>query len=129
MANRLTMAQDSSDSGSTHKQSWRNRKIARELGVERETVAKYVRAAGCDAKPAKAPIGSEGSKPAKAPLGLEGISGASDPGQPAPRLVAGGTDSATADPSESEVGRSACEPYRQVILEKLELGLSAQRIY
>jgi transposase len=28
-----------------------------------------------------------------------------------------------------ECGRSACEPYRQVILEKLEQGLSAQRIY
>jgi transposase len=30
---------------------------------------------------------------------------------------------------EKAGGRSACEPYRQVILEKLEQGLSAQRIY
>ncbi len=30
---------------------------------------------------------------------------------------------------EKECGRSACEPYRQVILEKVEQGLSAQRIY
>lgn len=30
---------------------------------------------------------------------------------------------------EKECGRSACEPYRQVILEKLEQGLSGQRIY
>ena len=96
--------------------------------MDRETVAKYVRAASCEAKPAKAPIGSD-PKPAKAPIGSAGISGAGDPAQAAPGLMAGGTDSATADPSEREGGRSACEPYRQVILEKLELGLSAQRIY
>jgi DNA replication protein DnaC/transposase len=44
-------------------------------------------------------------------------------------LVAGIEVSAAAISSEKEDGRSACEPYRQVILEKLELGLSAQRIY
>jgi transposase len=44
-------------------------------------------------------------------------------------LVAGIEVSPAAISSEKEDGRSACEPYRQVILEKLELGLSAQRIY
>jgi transposase len=44
-------------------------------------------------------------------------------------LVAGIEVSPATISSEKEDGRSACEPYRQVILEKLELGLSAQRIY
>jgi hypothetical protein len=36
--------------------------------------------------------------------------------------------SATAGSMPKEVGRSACESYRQTILEKLNQGLSAQRI-
>ena len=43
--------------------------------------------------------------------------------------VAGVRASAPAISQERECSRSACEPYRQAILEKLELGLSAQRIY
>ena len=57
MANRLTMAKIQAIL-SLHDQKWRNRKIARELDVDRETVAKYVRAAACVPKPAKAPIGA-----------------------------------------------------------------------
>src|SRR5437016_10576973 len=53
-------------------QGWPYRRIARELGIHRETVA---RLAG-KSKPAKAPLGSSAdankSKPAKAPLGSEG---------------------------------------------------------
>ena len=43
--------------------------------------------------------------------------------------MAGVRASAPAISQERECSRSACEPYRQAILEKLELGLSAQRIY
>ena len=179
MANRLTMAKIQAIQA-LHEQSWRNREIARELDVDRASVAKYVRAASCDSKPAKAPLGSaevvegaaearesssaaeppgeerqsetsqpsptldvppgnskpakaplgsEQSKPAKAPLGSEPISGPGDPAPSSPDLVAGIEASTAAISSEKESGRSACEPYRQVILEKLELGLSAQRIY
>jgi len=74
-----------------HRQGHSNRKIARLLGVNRETVGKHVRAS--ESKPAKAPTGSEADNP----------------------------DSATR--------HSNCEPYRTQILAKLELGLSAQRIY
>ena len=42
-----------------HEQGWRQRRIARELDVDRETVAKYIRASGCAPKPANAPLGSE----------------------------------------------------------------------
>ncbi len=178
MANRLTMAKVQGILG-LHEKGWRNRRIARELDVDRETVAKYVRAAACIPKPAKAPIGSErvddptvesreglpsalaskaevgpatghsavaseaselDSKPAKAPLGSDtelakapiGSEAVSDP----LTLVQASPDG-TADSEawratiflEKECSRSACEPYRQVILQKLELGLSAQRIY
>jgi len=178
MANRLTMAEIQAIL-SLHEQEWRNRRIARELDVDRETVAKYVRAGSCapkpakapigldvaggqategmrrpflagapadqsgietsqspplpdvplnDSKPAKAPIGSD-SKPAKAPIGSATVSGEPDSARASPDSVAGVEASTAAVSLERECGRSACEPYRQVILEKLELGLSAQRIY
>jgi hypothetical protein len=58
MSNRLKMA-DIQAIIALHKKGWRNRRIARELGINRETVAKYIRAGTCAAKPAKAPIGSK----------------------------------------------------------------------
>ena len=58
MANRLTMAKIQAIRG-LHEGKWSNRRIARELDVDRETVAKYVRAEACAPKPAKAPLGSE----------------------------------------------------------------------
>jgi transposase len=193
MANQLTMAKMQAIL-SLHKQGWRNREIARELNVDRETVAKYIRASACNPKPAKAPIGSAGtvegaaepqespavpeppedetpietspspplsdvlpgnskpakapigseeSKPAKAPIGSANVFGADqcrpmlrigarsvpDPAPSPPDLVTGIEASATSISLEKEGGRSACEPYRPVILEKLEQGLSAQRIY
>ncbi len=57
MANLLTMA-DIQAILTLHERGWRNRRIARELDIDRETVAKYLRAAACVPKPAKAPIGS-----------------------------------------------------------------------
>ncbi|MFZ1933102.1 MAG: helix-turn-helix domain-containing protein [Thermoguttaceae bacterium] len=58
MANLLTMA-DIQAILHLHEQGWRQRRIARELHVDRETVAKYIQASGCVPKPAKAPIGSD----------------------------------------------------------------------
>ena len=55
MANLLTMADIQAILG-LHERGWRQRRIARELDVDRETVAKYVRASGCVPKPAKAPL-------------------------------------------------------------------------
>jgi transposase len=46
---------------------WSQRRIARELGIHRETVGKYLRMA--ESKPAIVPTGSEGSKPAIVPTG------------------------------------------------------------
>jgi len=87
---------------------WSARRIARELGINRETVGKYLSAWSNGSKPAiKAPIGSEESKPAiKAPTG-----------------------SSCSDTSNETYSRSQCEPLRKVIEEKLQKGLTCQRIY
>ena len=63
MANVLTMAKIESIL-SLHAQGWTQRRIARELGVDRETVRKYILQRSPEAKPAKAPTGSDPSKPA-----------------------------------------------------------------
>ena len=85
---------------------WSHRRIARELGINRETVAKYVNLRQTDPKPAiNAPTGSEDSKPAKTPTG-------------------------SARKSAQKTGtESQCKPFREVVEEKLEEGLSRQRIY
>ena len=75
MANQLKMA-DVQALMALHERGWSNRRIARELGIDRETVGRYVRLAeAVTASPASAP-GSEGvaegvagSKPASAPSG------------------------------------------------------------
>ena len=103
MANRLKMAQQKAIEV-LHDKGWSQRRIARELGVNRETVGRYVRRSeqrsglGEDSKPAISIPGSEGSKPA--------IS------------IAG------------SIGRqSLCEPFRKAIIGWLDQGLSAQRIW
>jgi transposase len=97
-----------------HRRGWSVRRIARELGIHRETVARYLQHDSPGPKPAIAPIGSEGaestSKPAIAPIGSEA--------------------SQDRSPRPSRIGRpSDCEPYREVVLGWLELGLTAQRMY
>ncbi len=72
MANQLTMALIDSIL-SLHQRHWSNRRIARELGIDRQTVADHLRAHAGKAKPATAPIGAPDSgseaKPATAPIG------------------------------------------------------------
>src|SRR5258707_8025075 len=94
---------------------WSQRRIARELGINRETVGRYLRLA--DAKPAISTPGSKGdseSKPAILSLGVEGSRDSK------PAISTAG----------KSVGRkSQCEPLADLILAKVEVGLSAQRIY
>jgi IS30 family transposase len=79
---------------------WSQRRIARELGINRETVGRYLRLA--ESKPAILTAGLEGSRESKPAISTAGKS----------------------------VGRkSQCEPLAEVILAKVEVGLSAQRIY
>ncbi len=107
MANQLKVAKVLSIK-TLYAQGWSQRRIARELGVNRETVARYLSQAS---KPAKAPPGSTDPKPAKAPPGSQ-------------------PDQQISKPAKALTGsRSLCEPYRETIERKMELGLSAQRIF
>jgi len=83
-------------------QGWSARKIARELGVHRETVGRYLDPVETDSKPAIPPTGSPESSDSK------------------PAIV----------PAGSKAGRtSQCAPLSAVIEQGLLAGLSAQRIY
>jgi transposase len=110
MANELKMA-DIYAIERLWKQGWSCRRIARELGIYRDTVRKYVRA--IDSKPANV---TPGNLADPGPSGT--LSASSDPPKPATQVTPGFSRS-----------RSLCERHRELILHKLELGLSARRIY
>ena len=113
MANQLKMAMVHTIEA-LYQQGWSRRRIAREVGIHRETVAKYIQQ-----------LTQGPPKPAKATLGKEADCG--PPGAFSAEM--GGPKPATeATPGTAGVP-SKCETHREVILSKLELGLSAQRIY
>jgi transposase len=113
---------------SLHAQGWSRRRIARELGVDRETVGKYVSARSCGQNPPNLPIGSDGPKPATlaglpalepADQQIGSLTGMEDP-KPATNLPTG---SGQAGPA------SKCEPLRELIAAKVAEGLTARRIH
>jgi transposase len=122
MSNQLKMAQVQSILALSGR-GWSQRRIARELGVDRETVARYVGLSA--ANPAKVPTGSEGvatagedPNPAKLPTGsVEGLS--AFVGKLLPAIVS----------VPLVKRRSDCDPWRTVIEERVALGLSAKRIH
>ena len=125
MANLLKMA-ISETIRTLHRRGWSQRRIADELGVNRETVARHLRRPEPTPKPANAPSGSapvDGApKPAIAPLGSAEVDGAPDP--------ADAPTGSGALPQPRGTGRlSGCEPWRELIAAKADQGLSAQRIY
>jgi transposase len=127
---------------SLHRQGLSQRRIARELGVNRETVASHLKRAKVASKPANAPSGSSGpeaqSKPANAPPGSSGVEAQSKPANAPPGSVAPHTAidrlvpplGSTSDNTARGRGRtSECERWRDIIQAKCDLGFSAQRIY
>jgi transposase len=125
---------------------WSQRRIARELGIDRGTVARCLRTLQSDPKPAIPPTGSEGSKaamfegpPAPAAEDSGGNEDANRSVVPKPAIPPAGNDgsqdaapppTAAASSSKHGAGRqSDCEPFRDLIQAKLDQGLSAQRIY
>jgi transposase len=99
-------------------QGWSRRRIARELGVHRETVSQYLRRRP---KPAISIAGAEpggsGELESKPAISITGSSGDRQ-AKPAISITGNG------------VGRqSRCQPLAEVIEAKLAQGLSAQRIY
>jgi len=152
MANVLKMAEIQAIL-SLHSAGLSRRAIARQLGVDRGTVTNVIRSLQSAPKPAKAPSGSESSKPATG----EGFTGPALAGAPiVPESEGEDGDVATSKPAKAPSGsdldicgttvttgpaktgeqregtisrRSACEPFRDLILAKIREELSAQRIY
>ena len=132
MVNQLKMA-DTQTILALHSKGWSARRIARELKMDRETVGRYIRLGReADSKPANAPFGSGGSdqaavesKPAIAPTGSEGLSAGAESSIPDAAFPATAGQAECPGPGR----RSAAAPWRAVILEKLQQGLEAQRIY
>jgi transposase len=117
-------------------QGWSQRRIARALDVDRETVARYVRAAEDPQHQPNPPVGSEG--PRDPPGG-----GQNQPNLPAgsggwedtPSGVTAGSDGGAGGQNQPNlpIGSSGpvsqCEPFRELICGALQRGLSAQRIW
>jgi hypothetical protein len=132
MANQLKMAL--SDTIVTlFRQGWSKRKIARQLDVDRGTVCRHIQAAGvtdADLLPARTPE----ITPANAATPAEVATGSGPPDTDSnaatPSQVATGSEHApSAAGAPALAGKSLCEPFRAVILAKLEAGLTAQRIF
>jgi transposase len=97
MANRIKVATENAILA-LWRRGWSFRRIARELGVHRDTVSRHVRVAEGESKPAISTAGADAA---------EG---------PKPAIPTAGR-------------KSLCEPYREIIVSKLDQGLSAQRIF
>lgn len=110
MSNQLKMASIQAIL-SLRAQRWSFRRISAQLGIHRETVARYVRLA--ESKPANALTGSTPVQPAVPAADRSAWPGVVE------RL----------EPGLEPDSRSQCAPWRAQILAKLDQGLSAQRIW
>jgi transposase len=125
MANHLKMATIDSIL-LLHERGWSSRRIARHLGIHRDTVSRSLK----QSKQARALIGSAESKLGQALIGSDdfklgqALIGSEDPVMPSLAPVTAASDDARRRPQTS-----LCEPFRAFISGKLELGLTAQRIY
>jgi transposase len=128
-----------------HRQGWSRRRIARELQIDRETVARYL-GMGAAPKPATAEGALSASKPATQSEALSEASPTASATSPAANLndcssctpreietfssaVSASSSISSAKAAKAMTAASQCEPYREQILAKLEQGLSAQRIW
>jgi transposase len=113
MANQLNMA--IIDTIRTlYQQRWSIRRIAKTLGIHRDTVARHLR----QAKPAGALTDAQTPNQAGALIGSQKAKQA--------EALTGSMPPPTTTPS---LQPSLCEPFRVVIQAKIDLGLTAQRIY
>jgi transposase len=137
MANRLKMAKIDTILA-LYQRRWSIRRIAKELGLQRDTVARHIRLWEQQAKPAGALIGSTeeiAACPEPKPASPEGGAQRAKPASP----EVGAHEAKPATPQGAPIGSPAaapppsqpslCEPWRQVILGKLAAGLTAQRIF
>jgi transposase len=120
---------------SLHEQGWSGRRIARELRLDRDTVARYLRQA-LPSKPAtseQAPHAIERlAKPATPGEALSDLSVLATP-SPTDEPVLSAAASATAESAAITLGvddsGSQCVPFHEIIVVKLDQGLSVQRIW
>ncbi len=116
MANQIKMATSTSII-ELYERGWSQRRIARELDLNRETVSRHILLHTAAV-----------SKPAIPPTGTDGHDGAKPANVPAGADEAG--DSKPAIPPAGISGRpSLCQPYHEVVLQSIETGLTAQRIF
>jgi transposase len=121
---------------------WSQRRIAQGLKIDRGTVARYLRSPPPAPKPAILPAGSDGSNaatfpplpaPATGPApGSEGADSAGSSKAAIPPAGSGGKNLALPATTRalSPRGRPGqCEPFRELILAKLDRQLTAQRIW
>jgi transposase len=101
---------------------WTYRRIEAETGVRRETVSRYDRARRANA--AKVFPGSEDSGVAS-----EGVATRCDPSNPAKVFAGSEPNAAKVFAGSRRPLRSMAAPYAAAIREKLDLGLSRQRIW
>lgn len=101
---------------------WTYRRIEAETGVRRETVSRYdvVRRANA----AKVFAGSEGVEEAS-----EAASGTADPSNAAKTFAGSGSNAAKVFPGSRLPPRAAAAQFHDVIVEKVGMGLTAQRIW
>ena len=123
MANHLKMAERETIVA-LHRQGWSKRRIARELGVDRGAVRRVLRqisqpSSGVAASP-------ESSKALTCVEVLTGSAPAWAAKPPTPGQVLTGSERAG---TVSGAARSKCDPFRQLIEQKIAAGLSAQRIF
>jgi transposase len=120
-----------------HAAGWSQRRIARELEIDRGTVARYLRPPRPEPNAAISPPGSDGSNAATFPPLPAPVSGGGD-GNGCAGLVAvsnaailpAGSGGENSRAAQLRRGRpAACEPYRALILSQLDQQLSAQRIW
>ena len=103
---------------------WSLRQIEQAAAVRRETISAYLKAAGI-------PVRTRGGRPTiwppPKPATTPEVS--TDPGRPNPATSEGlSTDSATTRPTRAP-SASACEPYRELIVEALGRGRNAVAIW
>jgi transposase len=102
-----------------HQQQWSIRRIAKHLGLHRDTVARHIRLFQAGSKQATLEVGASDAKPATPETG------AHDAKQATPEEAPIGS----AATPEKGCSSSRCEPWRPIILDKIMAGLTAQRIF
>lgn len=110
------------------KQGWAKRRIARELKIDRQTVRRYLRE--CCRSPGLSPLCPKGSLDQNHPFSTPGAEPSLVQNHPFSTPGNFGAIEAQEEVSDGGPGRpSKCDPHADLIEAKLELGLTAQRIY